>query len=307
MTKEYRYFQFPLCLIGGTYKDPVKGLNRIIGYGTMNYALKLKYDLQRVAMQTIYDYGRKPGKLQPYLTECLANAIDEGTILYEKEYNGFDAKAKFKPDQDLCLDPLLEMFEKDLKLRDEAILNYRFHLASSKDHLNFEIKTNTTIINYYAEASEIKSDFEQRYGPDAMPCCKSDMVFTFRDEQINDIDLFRSYIGISSMIGRRNFISTNKPAILSRMIGCKNKAAFEHHSRDPFIRPTVDLYSKRYPMDKLLHTLRDREFIMYLSPGNRRSFYISKYMAPEDLAKLIKQSQSRYGMRQRIKQVTAAL
>ena len=305
--KEYAYLQFPLCLLGETYKDPEHGLNMIIGYGIMNYAKKLPYELNRVAMQAIYDYGRNHDKLQPYLAKNMTEAVDDGTILYEDEFNGFDSKAKFKPDPDLCINPMLKLFDEDPDMREEAILNYQLHLAASEDHLSINISSNAFIKSDFDEASIIKQAFEERFGPDAMPIIKKDLVYEFRDEQLHDIDLFRAYIGISSIIGRRNFANTNKPAILSRMIGCKSRAAFEYYSQEPHLRPTIERYSKRYQMDHLLHTLRDREFIMMLSPKRRRSFYISKYMAPEDLAKLIKQSQNRYGMRERIKQAAATL
>ena len=305
--KEYAYLQFPLCLLGETYKDPERGLNLIIGYGIMNYALKLKYDLRDVAKQALYDYERHKEKLQPYLVNAITDAVDDGMILYEDNNPGFDAKGNFNPEPDLCLDPLLKLFDEDPRLRGEAILNYQLHLAASKDHLSINIPSNAVIKSDFDKASMIKLSFEERFGPDAMPIIKKDLVYEFRDEQLHDIDLFRAYIGISSIIGRRNFANTNKPAILSRMIGCKSRAAFEYYSQEPHLRPTIERYSKRYQMDHLLHTLRDREFIMMLSPKRRRSFYISKYMAPEDLAKLIKQSQNRYGMRERIKQAAATL
>ena len=306
-TLQYAYLQFPLCLQGETYKDRMKGMNLIFGFGIMSYAMKLPYEMNRVAMQAIYDYGRNHDKLQPYMAKCISDAIDDGTILYEDEFNGFDSKAKFNPDQDNCINPLLKLFDEDATLKGQAIINNQLHVATSKDHLNIEIQSNSKIITFYEEASGIKQNFERRYGPDAMPFCKVDHVLKFKNEQIHDLDLFRAYIAISSIIGRRNFTATNKPAILSRMIGCKNKSAFEAFSQEPHLRPTIEWYGKRYQMDNLLHTLRDREFIMYLSPGRRRSFYISKYMAPEELATLIKQSVNRYGMRERIKQATATL
>jgi len=305
--KKYAYLQFPLCLLGETYKDPERGLNLIISYGIMNYALKMKYDLMDVAKQALYDFERNREKLQPYLVKSMTEAIEDGVILYEDNNPGFDAKGNFNPEPDLCLDPLLKLFDEDTRLRGEAILNYQLHLAASKDHLSINIPSNAVIKSDFDKASMIKLSFEERFGPDAMPIIKKDLVYEFRDEQLHDIDLLRAYIGISSIIGRRNFTATNKPAILSRMIGCKNKAAFEDFSQEPHLRPTIERYGKRYQMDHLLHTLRDRGFIMYLSPGRRRSFYISKFMPPEDLAKLIKQSRNRYGMRERIRQAAATI
>lgn len=305
--KEYAYLQFPLCLLAETYKDPERGLNMIIGFGIMNYSMKLPYDMNRVATQAIYDYGRNYGKLQPYLAKSLTDAVDDGVIMYEDYNPGFEANGNFNPDPDLCLNPLMNLFEEDPRLRDEAILNYRLHLGTSKEHLNITIRSNSSIKSQYEEATKIKQANEERFGPDAMPIIKKDLAYSFRDQQLHDLDLFRAYIGIRSIIGRRNFAATYKPAILSRMIGCKNKAAFEAFSQEPHLRPTIERYGKRYQMDHLLHTLRDRGFIMYLSPGRRRSFYICKFMPPEDLAKLIKQSRNRYGMRERIRQAAATI
>lgn len=305
--KKYAYLQFPLCLLGETYKDPERGLNLIISYGIMNYALKMKYDLMDVAKQALYDFERNREKLQPYLVKSMTEAIEDGVILYEDNNPGFDAKGNFNPEPDLCLNPLVKLLEEDSRMRDEAILNYQLHLGTSKDHLRINIKSNSNIKSQWEEASKIKQAFEQRFGPDAMPIIKKDLAYSFRDQQLHDLDLFRAYIGIRSIIGRRNFAATYKPAILSRMIGCKNKAAFEAFSQEPHLRPTIERYGKRYQMDHLLHTLRDRGFIMYLSPGRRSSFYISKFMPPEDLAKLIKQSRNRYGMRERIRQAAATI
>lgn len=305
--KEYAYLQFPLCLLAETYKDPERGLNMIIGFGIMNYSMKLPYDMNRVATQAIYDYGRNYGKLQPYLAKSLTDAVDDGVIMYEDYNPGFEANGNFNPDPDLCLNPLMNLFEEDPRLRDEAILNYRLHLGTSKEHLNITIRSNSSIKSQYEEATKIKQANEERFGPDAMPIIKKDLVYEFRDEQLHDIDLLRAYIGISSIIGRRNFTATNKPAILRRMIGCKNKAAFEYFREEPHLMPTIERYAKRYPMNKLLHTLREREFIMFLSRGRKKSFYISKHMAPEELVKFVKASQSRYGMNERIKRAEASL
>jgi len=204
----------------------------------------------------------------------------------------------------------VKLLEEDSRMRDEAILNYKLHLATSKDHLNIDIKSNSNILSQYEEATKIKQAFEQRFGPDAMPYCKKSLIYKFRDYHLHDIDLFRTYIGIRSIIGRRNFSATNKPAILSRMIGCKSRAAFEYFSEQPHLRPTIERYGKRYQMDRLLQTLREREFIMFMSPEKekkKKKFFISKYMAPEELAKLINQSRSRYDMKARIKQAAATI
>jgi hypothetical protein len=307
--KEYGYLQFPLCLIMEIYRDVERGLNLIISYGIMNYAIKLKYDLQDVAKQVCYYYYRKEDVVQSSIINRLNLAIREELFTPDEDYNGFNG-GNFQPDDNIS--EVLKLLELDPEFKENAILNYQFHLAASKNHLNITIGSNDDTIHRYYEGLRIQKNFEEKFGPDAMPFCKKGMLFEFRDKQQKEIDLFRAYIGIKSMIGRRNFISSNKPAILSRMIGCKSKSAFEYYTTDKYnknknLLPIVEKYSKRYHMDKLLLTLAERKYIMFSSKEKVLVIYLSKYMEPEELGKLIKETKDRQNIKQRIKNVAGSL
>lgn len=308
---EYGYLQFPLCLLMETYRDIDRGLNLILSYGIMNYALKLKYNIDDVARQAIYHFYRKENVLQTSIIEKINSAINDGfSFTPDDDYNGFGTNGKFDPDLNII--EIKTLFDKDNEFKAKCIINYQLHLATSKDHLGITIGSNDSTINRYNEAAQIKKNFEDKFGPDAMPFCKKGMLFDFRDKQKKDIDLFRAYIGIKSMIGRRNFISSNKPAILSRMLGLKCKSAFEFYTTDKYkkdknLLPSVEKYSKRYHMDKLLLTLAERKYIMFLSKEKVSIIYLSKYMEPEELGSMIKQTKERQNIKQRIKDVTASL
>jgi len=307
--KEYGYLQFPDCLLMETYnKDIESGLRLILRYGIMNYAIKLKYNLQDVAKQVCYYYYRKQDVIQNSIIEKLNTAIDEDLFTPDEDYNGF-AGDTFQPDDNIS--EVLKLFESDPQFKEDSIINYQLHLSTSGDHLGISIASNDSLIESYNKALQIQKNFEDKFGPDAMPFCKKSMLFDFINNP-KDIDLFRAYIGIKSMLGRRNFISSNKPAILSRMIGCKSKVAFEYYTTDKYnknknLLPTVEKYSKRYHMDKLLLTLAERKYIMFLSKEKVSVIYLSKYMEPEDLGKLIKETKERQNIKQRIKNVTASL
>ena len=276
----------------------------------MNYAVKLKYNLQDVAKQTAYYFYRKQDVLQNSIVEKINAAIDDGfSFIPDLDYNGFTGKGEFDPD--LNVTELLLLFDKDETFKKDCVLNYQLHLCTSSNHLGISIATNDSLIKSYNTALQIQKTFEDKFGPDAMPFCKRSLLFEFI-ENPKDIDLFRAYIGISSMIGRRNFISSNKPAILSRMIGCKSKSAFEYYTTDKYnkdknLLPTVEKYSKRYHMDKLLLTLAERKYTMFLSKENVSVIYLSKYMEPEELGKLIRETKYKQNIKQRIKDVTASL
>jgi len=294
---EYKYLQFPLCLIKETYKNVDHGLNLIIRFGIMHYALKIKYNLQDVAVQLMYYYYRKQDVLQKDIFKRLESAADRGDLITDQDYNGF-IQGKFEP---LEGSGIMELLEANPKLKEGAILNYQLHIATSKGHLNFGIKNNDEIIQSYNEAKKIKENFEDNFGPDSMPSVKTNILLDLR-KNTNNIDILRAYIGILSLIGQRNFISTSKPVILSRMIGAKSKDAYTFFSDDPMIQPTIKKYSHRYWMDKLLDTLAQRKFIMCLARKHERKLFVSRYMEPMQLAELLKSRQDKHELKKKQKE-----
>ncbi|MHC1778460.1 MAG: hypothetical protein AB9834_23865 [Lentimicrobium sp.] len=298
--RDDRYIHFPLCLLQSTYENPVKGLNLILGFGIVNYAKKFEYTITEVGRQLMYAYYRKENLIHADLKRMMQRYIDNEELSIDEDYNGFIG-GNFEPDN---LSELLSLFESNEEFKQAAIIRYQ--ITQAADSLNIKIVTVDNVIKNYHEGLNIKNSFEQKFGSDSCPSVKPGMLFEFRDS-LTDLDLFRAYIGIKSMIGQRKFISTNKPAILSRMIGCKNKAAFEHFSKDKNLMPTVKKYSKRNQMDNLRFTLAQRGFIMFLSKPKVSIFYVSKYMEPEQLGQLIKESKSKLNLKSRMKAISASL
>lgn len=304
---KYRYIQFPLCLIRETYKDAKKGFNLILCYGIVKYASKIEYKMNRVTEQLIYDFVRNPGILHDYTLKRLKAAGKDLSIdssASDASNPGFNIDGEYEPSNE-AKTSILNLLESDNRLMAEAILNYQYHKAA-KD-LKIKVYNNEALTRGYKEASEIQKGFESRFGKDAMPFCKPDLVLDFRDKDQNQIDLFRGFIGIYSMIGFRQFISSNKPAVLSRMIGCKSKEAFEYYKDDKTLSPTVKKYSGRYQMDKLILALAERGFIMYLSKEKVSTIYFSKYMNPEELRDLVKHNKAQQNIKKKIKEVSAEL
>lgn len=310
--KEYGYLQFPLCLLMETYKKDIESaLRLILRYGIMYYATKLKYNLSAVAKQLYYYYVRKRKILQSDIVSKLSKAEDNGVIIFEDWNPGFDVKGNFDPDLDLIINPILKLFESDPEMKSGAILNYQLQLCTSNDHLGINIASNDDLIRTYNKALQIQKTFEDKFGRDAMTFCKKSMLFEFINNP-KEIDLFRAYIGIKSMIGRRNFVSSNKPAILSRMIGCKSKSAFDYYTsdkcdKDKNLLPAVEKYSKRYHMDNLLLTLAEHKYIMFLSKKDVSVIYLSKYMEPDKLRDLINETKEKQNLQKRIREAGESL
>jgi len=294
--KGFSYIQFPNCLLMETYQEDIEsGLRLILRYGLMHYASKLKYDIQEVARQTAYYYYRKKEILQSSITDRIKEAISKKQFTIDEDHEGFQGQGS---ESSQNIQELTRLFDIDPGFRDECILHYQIHLATSDNQLSVRVASNDSIIESFRSAEHIKQDFENKFGPDAFPSCKTDMIFDFiRDP--GEIDLFRAYIGILSLIGQRKFISTSKPVILSRMLGCKSKAAFEYYSGNPLFRETVLKYSKRYQMDKLLMSLAEKKFIMYLARKHESIVYVSRYMEPDDLAGMINSNRESNGLRRK--------
>jgi hypothetical protein len=307
--KEYGYIQFPLCLLMETYKeDTESGLRLILRYGIMNYAKKLNYSLNDVANQVAYSFSRKYNILEDSIKHKINKAI---TSLQFSVVGDAEWYIRTNDLHENNLSELLNMFEEDEEFKNDSIRHYQIHLATSQDHLNLSISSYDSLISSYNIALQMQKDFESKFGSDAMPSCKISMLFSFIKNS-KDIDILRSYLGIKSMIGMRNFISTNKPSILSRMVGCKSKAAFEYYTTDRYkknrvLLPTVEKYKKRYHMDKLLMSLAERKYIMFLSKEKVSVIYMSTYMEPEELGKLIKDTKAKLNLKKRMKVVTDSL
>lgn len=303
-----RYIQFPLCLLMETYKDPGAGFNLIVRFGIVNYAKSFKYSIEEVGKQLMYCYYREKNILPDSLLKQMQRYIDSDKLTIDEDYYGFTS-GSFEP-LDYTTE-LLGLFESDQEFKESAILTYQIRQAVSKKNLNISIGNINSVISDYERGNRIRQEFESKFGADVMPGIKSKMLFEFRDSD-KDLDLFRAFVAIKSIIGRNTFATTNKPAILSRMIGCKSKAAFEYYTtdkknRNKAILPTVEKYGKKYHMDKLLIQLMERKFIMCLSKKEVSVMYVSAYMEPKELSKIIIEAKTTKNLKQQIKDATASL
>jgi hypothetical protein len=255
----YTYIQFPLCLLQLTYGAPEKGLSIILNFGIVNYGLKFKYDIKEVARQLMYCYYRNNLMIQIPLYKTLQRYIHEGLITIDEEFDGFDFNG-FNPE----IDKLIRLFETDIEFRDASILRWQIDKAASL--LNIRLGSMDVAIKEYTEGLNFLVNFEVKYGADCWPGVKPSQLMEFRDSG-KDIDLFRAYIGIRSLIGRNNYIATTKKVILMRTLGCKNDKAMQEFLK--VHKPAKAIYDKftrsdnalRYNFQKLFEILIERGFL----------------------------------------------
>ena len=176
MEKEFRYIQFPLCLIQETYQNSYNGLNVILDYGIVNYAKSFKYDIKEVARQLMYAYYRNRVMIQDDLYEMFDGFLNDGLLSTDEDYNGFSG-ARFYPED--SINELLKLFESNLKFKEGAIFRYQITQAENFLGIN-DFNIDSTIMNYNKGLS-LKNSFERIYGPDCCPSIKPLQLIEFRD------------------------------------------------------------------------------------------------------------------------------
>ncbi len=281
--RDDRYIQFPLCLLQGTYQNQYQALNIILDYGIVKYAKSFKYDLTEVARQLMYAYYRNRKMIQDHLYSMFCKYLDDGLLTTDEDYNGF-AGASFYPDD--SIEELLKIFGYDQEFKEGAI--FRYQIAQSASFLGIDLGNIDSTISNYNKGLASKNSFEKIYGPDCCPGIKPLQLMEFRDSG-KDLYLLQAYIGIKSLIGQNNYVSTHKTVILSRMLGCKSNDSLNAFKKvNKNAKETYEKYSGRKRMDNLLYKLIDRGFIMMLSKKHESRIYVSiKLKTPIELASAI--------------------
>lgn len=253
-----KYLQFPLFLLRDLLTNKEQVLNQIIRYGIYRFAQSMQYDIREVARQLMYGYYR--GYLTNNLFKTLEYYILNGSIEIDDDYNGF-AGDKFIPDD--SIENILKLFTTDRMFRDVAIEYYQIKQA---------YKFLNITGNYDNCKSEGQKIAEMIPEKEPMPMVSKSLVFEFRDHSKTEFDLmqFACYIGINSILGKKNYSRTNKQMILCRAFGY---ASIKHLPED--ISELYKKYSKRYHIDKLI-TFLELNWGVITYSNNMRGMYISK-------------------------------
>lgn len=249
------YIKVPVCFLKGIFENKEKALNNAIIYGIVEYAYTIKVIKENVIKQLFYDYKR--GKLCLDLKESLEKleSIDEAA--FYSDYDGFEFDGFTHP----------EGFDKlviEKNLYNNAIINFRLHTAK-----NYFDEKNKSKDNLYNEYMEICSKDNDR---SVFGMVKVNHLFTFRDEDKSIDDIFElcAYIGAKSIIGKKEYIKTNKEHLLARIFGFKkaDKASKEMYHKIIL----YEKYSKRYHFDNLKVQLENWGFYTYSQ--RTRGFYL---------------------------------
>lgn len=238
MEDKSKFFQVPICMLKEITTDKQTALTKIISYGICVLSVTIKVESEsKAATQMMYDYYRHKDRLTPELLKMLERYINKGLIDIDDDFNGFSGDT-FSPEWEL--ESLIPLLTKDSKFRNAAIQHYQ--LKTAFNVLGISGNYGATL----KHALKIKNEI-----PDNEPFAmiKTSILFDYRDNNKSEFELMQllCFIAISSILGKKQYIRTNKNHILSRMFGYRSVKALPDNVPELHFK-----YSNRYHMDKLL-------------------------------------------------------
>ncbi|WP_158991679.1 hypothetical protein [Mucilaginibacter sp. L196] len=270
-----KYGLCSLCLIRKLHINPKEAITAILHNAISNYAIRVVSNGDAVLNCVIYDYYNN--NLSPGLNNWFEGFIKAKQFNPDKGLRGFNGEA-FDPSFErkelaevaLCY-PDFEMV---------CIEYYQFKKAMQALNLAGDI---TAIINNAKIINEQILKYEDRFGKDATFMVKIETLLQFNndDKIIYEFELLAAFVGIKSIIGKKDFCSTTKSFIVMRMVGAKSQVALQESLNNPAISNVYERYNKRYHFDKLLIELQKSNFIsakIGMAVGVKSRLFISCHL-----------------------------
>lgn len=302
METDFKYLQFPLCMLRELFIDREKTIAKIISFGIYRFAKIQDYDLSDVAKQMMYCYYRKQGDLTNDLYKMMQRYIDSEKIYLDEDYNGF-SDTEFNPETQI--DQILNIFgyevmtdeinvnKSDTDFMEKAIEFYQIRQAYSFLGINGDF-------DYCLKrGKEIERTIPAK---EPYPSINKKLLFEFRDHEKTEFDLmqFACYIAIRSILGKKPYCRTNKEMILCRAFGY---ASIKHlpATMHPDIKELFKKYKTRYHADRVLEAMQLNNWGIHVYSHNKmRGLYIglSKKITLENLIMLAETKKRKYQIEQ---------
>lgn len=281
---DFKYITIPLSSIKRLYTHPKTAINDIFDIGILQVSKYENIEEYSAIKQVLYCYYREYDKLTRYLKEMFEYLIDNGYFSPDEDYNGFSGN-EFDPEDDILSirTYINQAHDKEFK---DAIMQYHA-VRQVKGVLNISFNTGHIIDC----ANKLKSQVPEK---DVLVTIKTDMMFDYLNNKKTayEIDIFACYLGIRSILGKKEFCYTTRNMILCRMIGCKSKMDINTTRKTKELRKTYDNYSKKRQMSKILDDLAAMNFISKIAIPPLRRTYISTKLNMISLEKAIHESLS---------------
>ena len=268
-----RFVQFPLYLIRDLFTNKKETIQRIMYFGIWKYSFtfhfKEKENIQdyitKVARQLMYGYYRTG--LTSELKKTIKNYISKKRITIDETYNGFSSSGEsFDPFEEMQQVQIL--FNENESFKINAMEYYRMHMAMESLRI-----TPGSIDSTLNEAKEVSAKIPEN---DPMPMINVTRLFNFLKNEKSEFELVQlaAYIGIRSIIGKKQYCKTNKLHIVSRMFGYTSHKQVPIDFKSEYLKELHKKYSHRYHIDKVIRELELNWNVLTYS-NNIRGLYIA--------------------------------
>jgi hypothetical protein len=266
---ENKYLQFPLMMLKDAHINYDQAMHNIVTYGIVSWAMKQTITEQDAARQLIYMYYRDEN-IEPQYYDLV-----EETIEIDPDYNGF-AGDSFQPEG---VEDVIGLFD-DPEVKEYALRHCR--LQKINNFFGVTGMTNNHRFECYQDITTRITAHEVEYGADPQPTIDISLFWDMYKNHSPEI--FTAYMAIKSLQGQRTYTRTDKPTIVGRMIGAKNRKVFIDVENKTLLS-VYEKYTNRYHFEKLMFRLIDRGLIKgKISQKNWSKFLISTRLNFDQLA-----------------------
>ena len=288
---EIRFFQFPLILLKGVHEDFEEGMQDIIRYAIVDFALKQDVSDWDVARQLAYSAIRGGG----------LNVAD-GLKAYMPELEGDDFATAICNDalDDDTIASIIGYMKESRERYSQAVMNCQlnkvdgfFGISGPESHWRLES---------YLSIKKKVDEHEQKHKPEPRPTISKELFFDMMKQ--GDADQFCMYIAIRSQEGKKTYTATNRPTIAGRMTGAKTQKVLQS---DAFIQKLYEGYNNRYRFDKIFNQLFKRNLIKSVLRQKYWSrFFVSTKLTPSELGSTIKSKHEKRNIQRKIDEAVKA-
>lgn len=278
----YQYLTIPLPVIQRIYTHPKTAMDDIIDVGVYKSASYSSIDIDNALQQLMYCYYRQKDALTDELRGLLDTLVDEGEILLDEDYNGFDGDNFHIEREDI--EGLYDVINNDDSIKEQITIWHQVRQIGDIVGVWFKGRGVPNLID---RAEKVLKQLPECK---TLITVKTAMMFEYRNNKKSafEIDLLVCYLAIRSIIGIKTHGYTTKKAVLTRMIGCnsldeKDNLELKGILKNKSLKAIYDKYSSISRLDKLLNTLVQWKFITKIGMKELRRTYFSTKLNLQEL------------------------
>lgn len=272
------FILIPLPLLKDLIVD-AQTIDKMFDVGIFFTANKINISENDAYKEFVYCIYRDSKGLTDQLMQTFHTLVD---FPYDTDYNGFDPSGnEFNPEEEI--EYLLSYSEENPDFHHLLMSWYKIRQVYKMLELNTEtVKYNLLRVNEHLKKYSFEGcPFILLNGKVMMN------IYTQKDKmKADERAIWAMYLGIISIIGKKEFARTTSDMIKCRMFGAKNKDELTILLQNKTLKKAHDKYTSKYQYHKILNIIQDRNMITEIGL-NRRTYVSYKLKTVNELVDAI--------------------